>query len=164
MSNIKVTPDVWERIMSAAQQPMTLQQIADVAGVSASAVSRALVRAGVERPKLDRPGKISDERVLELTQRGLSNRVIAEAMGCSTRAVERSRERLGIATPAAPQLTGAELARVEELLSEGASVAEAARTIGRSRTAIQRKFPGQSWSRSQCAEYGALQRRYGGVL
>lgn len=160
----KVTPDVFAQILWASKQSMTLGEIGAMVGVHENTVSRALKRAGVDRPPSTQPHQIADDRVRELSERGVSRTDIANILGCSVRSVDRSRRRQGIAKTAAPRLTEAELSRARELLADGASVHEAARTIGRSDRAIHHHLPGHGWSRTQISEHLALLRRLGGAL
>lgn len=161
---IKVTPAVFERIVWAAKQPMTLVEIGAMVGIHENTVSRVLKRAGVEREASVQPNQVSDARVRELSELGKSRAEIAAILGCTTRTVDRSRRRLGIAVAAAPRLTPDEIAKAEALLADGASVCEAARTIGRSDKAIHRYLPGRGWNRTQIAEHTSLLRRYRSAL
>jgi transposase-like protein len=99
------------------------------------------------------------QRIVELSLRAVPAAEIAHQLGISERSVFRiRRQRLGPRTPRRG-FTDEEVELVEAMLVDGASIAEIARTIGRCPATVRKRWPGRSWDKIACAEFGAFMHR-----
>jgi len=98
------------------------------------------------------------EDVRRLTAEGRPAHEIARRLGVTERTVTRDRGALGIAQPQS-RVSPEQERLIAALVEDGAPFREIERTVGVSRDAIGRRHPGRAWTRTQVAEYAALQRR-----
>lgn len=154
-----------ERVVAFTAEGYSSTQIADMLGMSASAVVRHRAYAGVEAPsRLGRPIKCDVEQVVALTRAGYTAEQIGQLLGVNERTVVRHRVAQKIAQPRPVPLSESEKRQALAFLDDGASAAEVARTLGRSPRAIREAFPGRAWTRQQVHEYISATRRFRGVL
>lgn len=153
------------RVAALTLEGYSTAQIADVMGMSDSAVGRHRARAGIKAPpRRGRSIKCDVERVVALTRAGYKAGQISQLLGVHERTVQRYRQKRGLTKQYVKPLSEDQKLRAAVLLDDGASAAEAARTVGCSDQAIRRAFPGRAWTRQQVSEYISATRRFRGIL